>query len=186
LKSKQLSILFLAPIIIVLFVGCKGQFPNKVTPIENQYQNEDCNNSIELARVKSVLEKGSYISGIEVTTIGADFFLDLENYSSRTIQFPPDGGSIYFMFDRDVNKWVIVENRRTNLNTDPELLLPKNNPDYISGFYNITPNIPWELGSKELIPFRVIVVGNFLSSNGEAQEIVCATYDLLFAPPNFD
>ncbi len=187
LKSKPFWIILLyVTITIVLFVGCKGQFPNKKTPIENQYQNNDCNNAIELVRVKSVLEKDSRISGIEVVTIGKDLYLDLENHSNRTIQFPPDGGSVYFIFDREVNEWVIIENSWTNLNTDPELLLPKDSPDYLSGFYSITPNIPRELGSKELTPFRVVVVGNFVSSIGEVQEIVCATYDLLFEPPNFD
>jgi len=187
LKSKPFWIVLIyVTVSIVLLVGCRGKFPNKNTPKENQYQNADFNNSIELVRVKSILEKDTKISGIDVAVIGDDIILDLENHSVRTIQFPPDGGSIYYIFDRVLNEWVIIENSRTNINTEPELLFPKDSPDYMSGFYNITPRIPWELDSEDLIPFRVVVLGNFVDSNGKSQEIVGATYDLLFKPPTFD
>jgi len=185
LKSSWIALLLIT-ISAVLLVGCRARFPTTSTPLETQYQYADINSSIKLVRVKSILEKDNKVSGIDVATIGDDVFLDLENHSDRTIQFTPDGGVIYYMFDKGLDEWVIIEDRRINMNTEPALLLPKNSPDYLSGFYNITPNIPWELGSKELFPIRVVVCGNCISSNGDVQEVVCATFDLFFEPPRFD
>ncbi len=185
LKSFWIPFLF-TTISAVLLVGCKARFPTTSTPLETQYQYADINSSIMLVRIKSILEKDNKVSGIDVATIGDDVFLDLENHSDRTIQFTPDGGLIYYMFDKGLDEWVIIEDRRTNMNTEPALLLPKNSPEYFPGFYNITPNILWDIGSKELFPTRVIVCGNFISSNGDVSEVVCATYDLFFEPPIFD
>ncbi len=173
-------------LLIGLLTGCYASFPNANTLIEEHYSGTDFNDVIELVRIKSILEKDTKKSGIEVVIIGDDVYFDLVNQSNKLIRFPPDGGAEYFFYDREAHEWVNIEDNRTNMNEDPQMLLPNDATEYITGFYSIDPAIPWTLNSTRLIPFRVVVTGIVVNENGDELEEVGAFFNLFFKPPSFD
>jgi len=179
LKSIVFRIIFLL-ISVGVFAGCSNPFPKVNTPIEEQYSETDFNNEIELVRVIPSWEKANPHSGKEVVSFGDDIIFDLINHSNKMIQFPPDGGAIYYVYALEKGEWVNIKDSFININENPEILLPKDDPEYLPGFYDISPSIPMMENTKKLIPFRVVVFGNIVSEGGEVLGYVGAFYDLFF------
>ncbi len=180
MKSRNVTFSFLFILITaILLSGCRGSFPNTAS-IDNQFSGVSFNKIIELIRVQSILEEKTFNRGLEIVSFEDYLLLDLVNNSKNKIKFPPCGGPIYFQYDYEFDEWIRVTDRRTCGNKNPEVLLPKDAPHYLPGFFNITPSIPWTLNSTDLIPFRVVVIGEIITDDGAIIETVGATYDFFY------